>query len=316
MGLPWYNVLGNHDVDKDSLGDAGSNETFIREFSPPHYAFNYGEVHFVVLDNVAWEGKGYHAALGERQLEFIKNDLAVVPDDKLVVLMMHIPLPALSDLDELFAITQDRTHVFSMSAHTHNQRHEFLSEEQGWHGKTPHHHLVHATACGSWMGGVMDERGIPHAMMSDGGPNGYSIATFDGNQYSIDFRPASRPATWQMNVYAPEEVPTAQVKGTEVLVNVFAGSERSATRMRVGAGEWLPMERIERTDPAVEQWKVWEEVLDESLGRKLPKPQVTGHMWSATLPGELAPGGHLILVESKDMFGKKHYGRRILRVTE
>lgn len=40
--------------------------------------------------------------------------------------------------------------------------------------------------------------------MSDGGPNGYSIMEFDGKNYSFEFRAAGRPASYQMNIYAPE----------------------------------------------------------------------------------------------------------------
>ena len=316
IGIPWYSLVGNHDLNMDAPGEARSNETFIREFCPPYYAFNYGAVHFLVLDNVAWDGDGYHAELGARQLEFIKKDLALVPDGKLLVIMMHIPLPALYDLDLLFDLISDREHAFSMSAHTHNQRHIFMGESEGWRGAKPHHHLIQATVCGSWMAGAIDERGIPHAMMSDGGPNGYSIATFDGVNYSIDFRPASRPATYQMSIHTPSEVTAAEAAGTEVLVNVFAGSEKSTTRMRIGKGDWIPMTQVQREDPNVVAWKEKEALLHESLGRKLPKPQKTGHMWAAELPAGLTPGGHLITVESTDMFGKTHIGRRILRVTE
>ena len=108
----------------------------------------------------------------------------------------------------------------------------------------------------------------------------------------------------------------AEAAGTEVLVNVFAGSEKSTTRMRIGKGDWIPMTQVQREDPNVVAWKEKEALLHESLGRKLPKPQKTGHMWAAELPAGLTPGGHLITVESTDMFGKTHIGRRILRVTE
>ena len=45
------------------------------------------------------------------------------------------------------------------------------------------------------MVGAPDERGIPHTTMRDGAPNGYSIFTFDGHKYDIEFRAAAPPAT-------------------------------------------------------------------------------------------------------------------------
>ena len=49
---------------------------------------------FVVLDTVDWQGpgKGYKGGIDEMQLEWLANDLSHVPDDRLIVLMMHIPL--------------------------------------------------------------------------------------------------------------------------------------------------------------------------------------------------------------------------------
>ncbi len=39
-----------------------------------------------------------------------------------------------------------------------------------------------------------DEKGIPHTTMRDGALNGYSVFTFDGQKYDIEFHaPAGRP---------------------------------------------------------------------------------------------------------------------------
>ncbi|MFO0892090.1 MAG: calcineurin-like phosphoesterase C-terminal domain-containing protein [Isosphaeraceae bacterium] len=48
------------------------------------------------------------------------------------------------------------------------------------------------------MAGRLHEPRDPHTTMGDA-PNGYSIFTFDGNHYEIEFRPASRPKDYQMN---------------------------------------------------------------------------------------------------------------------
>ena len=56
IGLPWYNVLGNHDMNYDVPDDRHSDESFERVFGPPYYSFDYGPVHFLVLDNVIWHG--------------------------------------------------------------------------------------------------------------------------------------------------------------------------------------------------------------------------------------------------------------------
>ncbi|RYI33149.1 MAG: hypothetical protein EON48_03375 [Acetobacteraceae bacterium] len=315
IGLPWYNTVGNHDMNYDAPDDATSTETFQRTFGPTYYAFNYGRVHFVVLDNVIWHGaatKGYHGEIVPEQLEFLKNDLAHVPKDRLVVIAMHIPLWDVKNREELYRLIEDRPHTFSLSAHTHVQSHSFLGEKEGWRGRAPHHHLNHATVCGSWWEGAPDERGIPHATMSDGVPNGYSILEFDGTKYKVSFRPASRPAEEQMGIWLPESFSAGETP--EVVVNVFAGSERSTVEMRVAGGSWTRLANFEGQDPFFLALKKAEEGPKPPAGIKLPNPSTTRHLWRGNLPAGLKAGVHAVEVRTTDMFGQTYTDRRIVRV--
>jgi hypothetical protein len=85
-GIPWYNVLGNHDMNYMSPNDEHSDETFERVYGPGTYAFQYGSVHFVVLDDVIWKGfsgydeesglpasGNYEGGLREDQIVFLEN---------------------------------------------------------------------------------------------------------------------------------------------------------------------------------------------------------------------------------------------------
>jgi hypothetical protein len=321
IGLPWFNVLGNHDMNYDSPDDVYSTETFQSIYGPPYYAFDWGSAHFIVLDNVVWEGPSdefprgrYYAGLGERQLEFVRNDLALVPKDRLVVLLMHIPLPAIEERQQLYDLLADFPHTLSFSAHTHNTQHRFIDAAQGWRQDQPHHHVVHATVCGSWWSGEPDEFGIPHAMMSDGGPNGYSILDIDGQDFRLEFYPARRPADHQMSIWLPDALAEDEVGDAQVVVNVFQGSVESQVRMRiVPDGPWQELERYEGTDPAIEQLKELE--ADGKLrGRPLPKPAVTDHLWRGNLPAGLAPGTYGIAVETVDRFGQRFEQTKPLRV--
>lgn len=324
VGAPWYHVHGNHDTNMDVEEDYLSDETHERIYGPPAFAFNYGPVHFIVLDDVHWDGDGYHGAFGARQLAFVRNTLAHVPEERLVVVLMHIPLFSVDDRDALFDILESRPHTFSAAAHTHNQRHLFYGAEDGWDGEEPHHHWVSVTACGSWWQGAHDERGIPHATMSDGAPNGYSFVTFDGNDYAIAYRAASRPAGYQMNIYAPEQVASADAANTLVKVNVFAGSSRSTVEMKLGGGEWVAMKQAPQHDPGFLKLKAYEEELKqrvpdpdrEVFGRMLPGPYETDHIWEASLPASPPAGTHLLHVRTTDMFGQTHEDTRAIRVVE
>ena len=80
LGITWWNVLGNHDINFDAETDQRSDETFTAVFGPADYAFFEGDSLFIVLDNVVYEGPTadrpmgpYHAGLNERQLGFLDN---------------------------------------------------------------------------------------------------------------------------------------------------------------------------------------------------------------------------------------------------
>ena len=317
VGIPWYNVVGNHDLNFDAPDNSTSTETFQRVFGPTCFAFNYGQVHFIVINDVVWEGKAkarYHGEITREQLEFVKNDLIHVPNDQLVVIAMHIPITGVDNKEELFRLIEHRPYTLSFSAHTHVQRNLFLTEKDGWKGKVPHHHLNHATVCGSWWRGATDERGIPHATMSDGGPNGYSIVEFSGRDYKVSFRPASRPAWDQMRIWLPEELTSVEAGRTEVIVNVFAGSEKSVVEMSIDGSEWEPMQQFTGKDPHYVQLKALETSPKPPNGSLLPGPSDTPHLWKVKLPRGLKEGTHKVDVRTTDMYGQVYKDQRIFRV--
>ncbi|HNT35093.1 MAG TPA: metallophosphoesterase N-terminal domain-containing protein, partial [bacterium] len=165
VGVPWHHVIGNHDRNYDAQDYDSYDDTYNRVVGPSHYSFNWGGVHFIVLNNVHSLGKyDYEGKLTQAQLDFVKHDLAVVPDKQLIVLMMHIPLNETRNREEIFRLIEKRPYTFSISAHNHNTKHRFFEQAQGWQGTKPHHHFVSPTSCGSWWMGVPDEVGIPHAM--------------------------------------------------------------------------------------------------------------------------------------------------------
>ncbi len=318
IGCPWYNVVGNHDLNMDTDKDHHSDETFERIYGPNYHSFNYGGVHFVVLDNVAWVGRdagSYHGEFGKRQLDFIRNDLATVDPDTLVVYMFHIPLPNVDDKAEFLNIIKDHERAFSVSAHWHRQGYFPMEKEDGWQGEGTHQHLVHGTVSGSWWSGLKDEWDIPHSLMSDGTPNGYSIATFSGNDYKFRYKAARRPADFQMSIHAPHVAPSADPAQDEVVVNVFMGSSESAVMMRINDdGEWIEMAKQERIDPYFKKLKDREHFLPPAAGRTLPNPSNSTHIWAAPLPTDLPRGAHVIQIKATDLYGQEHHGKRIVRV--
>jgi hypothetical protein len=150
--------------------------------------------------------------------------------------------------------------------------------------------------------------------MRDGAPNGYSIITFDGNDYSIRFKAARRPWDHQMTIFAPDQITVEQAAATEIVVNVFAGSPRSTVEMRLGTdGPWTSLRRMEREDPYFAAMKQREQERNIEK-RKLPRVEKSRHLWVATLPSDPPEGSHVIHVRTTDMFGQTFEDYRIIAI--
>jgi len=234
------------------------------------------------------------------------------------MLLMHIPIVDVRDRQELYRLIEKRPFCISVSGHTHHHEHRFITKSDGWKGPEPHHHIINVTVSGSWWSGAPDERGIPHTTMADGAPNGYSIISFDGTRYTLDFKAAGRGADYQMQITAAEQVRVDQLAEADVFVNVFNGSERSKVEMQVGEAGWIAMKRVVQIDPGLqavyEAEEAWLATQDPKPFTVIKKPKDSTHLWKANLPGSLAAGTHLIRVRTTDMHGRSYKASRVIRL--
>ena len=187
IGLPWYNIGGNHDLNYEAPSAKYSRETFKRTYGPTYYAFEYGGVLFLMLDNVNYIGSDpakphsrgkYEGRIDQRQLDFIASVLKEYPADKLVVTCMHIPLknylfsddPSMNTINcrNFLKLISGRPNTISLSGHTHTTEHHYFGAEDGFAGPSLHHHHVMTAVSGSWWSGPYDHRGIPVADSRDG----------------------------------------------------------------------------------------------------------------------------------------------------
>jgi hypothetical protein len=240
-GSPVYFVGGNHDLDFDAPSDDHSFDTFRREWGPEYYSFDIGEVHFVVLDNVRYpcdetdnadglhefclESPTYNGVISPRQMRWLKNDLAHVPEDKLIVFNSHIPFQTYIDQNASKHQTDNILEVYdllgygpsdypqrpalALSGHTHTLEQIRPGESYpGWStalgdrspGAPPFPQIVTGAAAGSWWSGDFTDNGIPMSYQRLGGPRGYLLLEFEGNTYKDVFKATGKSSDKQMSV--------------------------------------------------------------------------------------------------------------------
>lgn len=331
IGLPWFHVYGNHDMNFDAESDEFADETYEANFGPATYSFNHGNVHFIVMDNVVYprtDGEsGYIGGVTEKQLEFIANDLKYVSKDDLIVFAAHIPLyvPEWRETSDyflidyrqkLFDVLSEYPNVLSLSAHTHIQRLHYLDEESGWDYSNDHLHYNVGTTGGDWWSGVPDERGVPPTLMRDGTPNGYATINFSGNSFTLDYKVAGEDASKTMSIWAPKVVPQNERFNSDFYVNFFLGNDSTTVEFQVEGQEyWRKMQKVELGDPFVTSLRDKWDRADYILNGKRPNNAVaSSHLWKARVPKNLSEGPHTIIIMVSDHFGRGFFDEFTYRI--
>lgn len=327
-GMPWHHCPGNHDMNfAAESGDALA--VWKQVFGPCHYAFQYAGSTFVILNNVEPSpgvgGYGYRGAIGQHQLQFVRNLLACVPKDQLVVFSMHIPVASFEDPHDPSGTTHDRDllldaiaahpHCLSLSGHSHTTEHHYLDLPSGCSGQ--HHHHVLTAACGSWWSGPYTPEGQPVADSRDGTPKGFHVLTVDGNAYTTRFvpvghggHPTARIKIAPTSLVARDErepanrhsVKVAELRDLSLFVNVFDGGPRTKVTCRWpgNAEESMILQREPIADPyTIETYARHRRELKSWV-----EPSISSHLWRAPLPKALPAGVHKIAVTVQDEYGR------------
>ncbi len=323
-GIPWYNVMGNHDHNNDCGADSLSQESFEAHFGPADFSFNYGKAHFIILnDNLFPGGKGLQNGLRPYQLEFIKNDLQYVDTGKLVILAFHCPLLGFTGAEEqvrrqYFGLLERYPHVFNLAAHTHQLNQNFFTSNEGWNGVQPYHELDCGATCGNWYSGKVNEKGFLEGMMSNGTPRGYLYLNISGNGYTADYKAAGKPADFQIRMYHRKVLSTVwwDRRGF-VYANFFMGYKDSKVEYRIDAETWQPMKYAVEADPyyLVQNVK-WDETDTLFKGRRPTEAADCKHLWKAPLPISPGIGTHQIEVRATDMYGRTYSAKSSYRIED
>ena len=229
IGMPVFQVMGNHDAiyayhagGVDPKPDRYNSTWQIKMqrghesvFGPVNYSFNRGDVHVIGMRNIEYymsSSNEYTARLGflTEQIEWLRQDLAVVPKDKLIVFCAHIPLfdKENESVDKVMQLLAQFENVHILTGHQHinqNYEHEVTTTK----GVKIFEHNV-GTVCGSWWASNM-------AM--DGTPVGYQVFTCEGNDFSdwyyIGFTEGMNKREHQMRLYRGDDITGGAKSGTD-----------------------------------------------------------------------------------------------------
>ncbi len=189
MGIPFFQALGNHDMDYRMGGDETSDVTFSKYYGPTYYSFNRGKAHYVVLDDVRYLGveRTYDGFISQAQLDWLAKDLQFVAKDALLIINLHIPVHnSVKNNGDFYAVLDGFTNVHIMSGHTHYNK-NVIKDNIFEHN--------HGTVCGAWWTGPICE---------DGTPCGYGVYEVNGTDLKWFYQPTGLDRKEQVHIYVEE----------------------------------------------------------------------------------------------------------------
>ncbi|MGI8584681.1 MAG: calcineurin-like phosphoesterase C-terminal domain-containing protein [Chitinophagaceae bacterium] len=278
MGIPFFQCLGNHDMDYNLGGDETSDNTFQQTYGPTYYSFNRGKVHYVVIDDVRYLGsdRNYDGHISQAQLDWLQKDLSYISKEKLIVLCLHIPVhQGVKNNKDLYAILEDRK-VHIMSGHTHWQA-NVIKENIYEHN--------HGTVCGAWWTGPI---------CGDGTPCGYGVYKVNGTDLSWHYQSTGSATDHQFNIFVSDYNAVQKL----VKVNIWNYDPAWKTEYSIDGIKKGSLEQYEGLDPVA---------YATLLGKDLPKPRgfaepkMTNHLFRAFVPVSAQ-----VTITATDRFGKQY----------
>ncbi len=179
MGVPVFNVMGNHDnkakaaisAESSSI-DLDAQRNFEYKFGPVNYSFDRGNAHIIAMDYIISQAKGasdYSLGFKDSDLEWLRQDLSYVDKSKLIIFCAHIPLrnATATNVKAVIDLLSEFASVHIMTGHTHYAQ----NFESYTTGNIFEH--VHGAACGAWWWSTVNV---------DGTPNGYAVYNIKESQ--------------------------------------------------------------------------------------------------------------------------------------
>ena len=210
--MPVFHVMGNHDCNyinstRPAFPDAHNSTYNIvaqREheevFGPVNYSFNRGDVHIIGMRNIYYTSHTAQSSkLGflNEQVEWLKQDLALVPKDHTVLFCVHIPMMkdnTLYNTPEVMELLNTFKKMHIISGHRHFVwNYEYAKEGTVYTNIYEH---VMGAVCGAWW---------KTNLCGDGAPCGFGVFVGEGKDltdwYHIGYHEGMDSRSHQMRLY-------------------------------------------------------------------------------------------------------------------
>jgi hypothetical protein len=223
-GMPVFQVMGNHDNtfcnttiplftdERNSHFELKAQREHEAVFGPANYSFNRGNVHIVGMRDIVYRystsSSNYATGFLPSQYEWLKQDLALVPKDKMVVLCVHIQLFNGSGnyIQEVLSLLDQFKESHVLSGHTHRQQlYEHTTESDSKHKVYEHNTCA---VCGAWWSANI---------AGDGTPNGYNVFIGEGSTFSdwyyMGYNKEMNTRSHQMRLYRGDAITGGPIEG-------------------------------------------------------------------------------------------------------
>ena len=230
IGLPVFQVMGNHDNthysssnpiyanERSSTFELAAQREHEEMFGPVNYSFNRGDTHVIGMRDIVYttnlSSGSYKTGFLASQLEWLKQDLALVPKSKMVVLCVHIQLfnGTSNYTQDVLNLLDQYAEAHVISGHTHIQHnYDHTTVSTSTHKVYEHNTCA---LCGAWW--IANIAG-------DGTPNGFNVFIGEGSSftdwYYMGYSKSMNTRDHQMRLYRGNAVTGAAISGTNTYTN-------------------------------------------------------------------------------------------------
>lgn len=323
LPYPVFHLFGNHDINELADSALTASDIFKKSYGPDYYSFNEGQVHFVVLNNILYDGwnkkedkrGNYFGGLTDTQFNWLKADLDMAGKDKLIVIMSHIPFleqyTYTKEIKRFFSLLEDYPNLLTLSGHLHYIQNYFFDRSTFWNSPNAFQNITIGAACGGWWTGPTDERGLPVSTCVDGSPNGYYKFSFEGNKYNYEFIPADHRTDFQVRItLSSDSLKENALDDIYASINVFTATPKAKVKVFFDGKEYKYAENYKGKDLFIRQTYD----LRYNYDNWRPKQEDTDHLWKIKLPVNMSVGCHSMKVEATDVNGNIYTGYKLFEI--